>query len=142
MNIAAELGGWQRAGRVVEDISPRLDIADIMIPALGIHGNHQVDAAAATATVARLSHSDLVPSRQTLDVRWEDVTRSYRHAHSQDGARKEAVGARRARAIDIGKLHDEIVGFIQTHYRHDPLLYASAISSRNFCISQAPVGQR
>ena len=56
-----------------------------------------------------LDDAHLVPRRQALDVGREDVARGDRHAHAQDRVREQAVGRRRARAVDVGELDDEIV---------------------------------
>src|SRR6202043_1102173 len=83
----------------------------------------------------------LVPGRQALDVRGENVARRNRHAHAQDGAGKQLVGARRTRAVDVGEADDEAV------YAADWVCcwhacFARVMSMRYFCMSQAPVGQR
>ena len=57
----------------------------------------------------------LIPGRQALDVRGEDVARRDRHAHAQDRAREHQVGARRARAVDVGEADDEIVYGMDRH---------------------------
>ena len=49
------------------------------------------------------------------------------------------VGARRARAVDIGEFDDEIVDGFYLLRHSDP---AYVMSRRNFCMSHAPVGQR
>src|SRR3954468_15128420 len=83
-------------------------------------------------------YPDLVPGGKALDVGGEDVARGDRHAHAQDGAGEHLIGGGRARAIDVGELDDEIVD--GTHLRHAYSVLGA--SSRNFCMSQAPVGQR
>ena len=96
-----------------------------------------MSAAAARAERAALAHPDLVPGRQALDVRRKDVARRDRHAHAQDRAREHEVGARRARAVHVGETDHEIVDGFDRHG-----CPAWAMSMVNFCMSQAPVGQR
>src|SRR5580700_6664019 len=91
--------------------------------------------------MAFLGDPHLVPGRQPLDVGGKDVARRDRNTVAQDRAREQFVGARRARAVDVGEANDEVV------YAADRLLDghdvpAWVISMRYFCMSQAPVGQR
>src|SRR5690606_11496548 len=59
--------------------------------------------------VAVAAHPDLVPRRQALDVRGEDVLAGDRDAHPEDRLHDEAVRARRARAVDGADLECEVV---------------------------------
>ncbi len=59
--------------------------------------------------MAGLGDAHLVPGRQALDVRREDVARRDRHAHAHDGAREQLVGAGGTRAVDVGEPDDEVV---------------------------------
>ena len=152
-DVVAELRRRQRLGRVVEEIAARVDGRDVLVPGLRVHGDHEVHAAA-PAEMPGLRDAHLVPGRQALDVRREDVARRHRHAHAQDRAREQPVGARRARAVHIGEFDDEVVdrgaaaARRRLRLRHheapraQPREPACAVSSRNFCMSQAPVGQR
>src|ERR1700737_4119593 len=93
------------------------------------------------AEMSVLGHPHLIPGRQALDVGGEDVARRDRHAMTQDRAAEQFVGARRARAVDVGEADDEVV------YAADRLLDGHDVpawdmSMRYFCMSQAPVGQR
>ena len=137
-------------GRVVEQIAARLDRGDVLAPGLGVHRHHQVDTATASQ-MPRFADPDLVPGRQALDVRGEDVARRHRHAHAQDRLAEQGIGAGRARSIDVGELDHEVVyrrqrrrsaarGGLVHYIRHAPS--ACVISSRNLRMSQAPVGQR
>ena len=107
-DVVAELRRRQRLGRVVEQIAAGLDLGDVLVPRLRIHRDHEVDAAAAAAP-AVLDDAHLVPRRQALDVGRKDVARGHRHAHAQDRLGEQAVRRRRARAVDVGELDDEIV---------------------------------
>ncbi len=153
VDVLAELRFRQRLGVVVEQIAAGFDFLQIRVPGLRVHRHHQVDAAA-PGLIAGLVDAHLVPGRQALDVGREDVARGDRHAHPQDGAREQLVGRSRSRAVDVGELDDEIVyGLDAFHSWLSPhaafrcgLLRqpgpACVMSSRNFCMSQAPVGQR
>src|SRR3569623_298635 len=79
-----------------------------------------------------------IPGWQALNIRWEDVARRDRHPHPQNGTGEHLIGGGRARAVDIGELDDEVVN--GTHLRHAYSVLGAF--SRNFCMSQAPVGQR
>ena len=104
----AEARRRKRARRVVEEVAAALELADVLVPGLRVHRDHQVDAAAAAAPACgRDAH--LVPRRQPLDVRREDVARRHRHAHPQDRLGEQRVGRCRARAVDVGELDDEVV---------------------------------
>src|SRR3569833_2250611 len=83
--------------------------------------------------------ADLVPGRQALNVRREDVARRDGHAHAHDGPGEHLVGAGGARAGDVGEADDEIVYAAERRGgRHDDP--ACVISSKYFCMSQALVG--
>ena len=107
-DVVAELRLRHRPRRIVEEVAARLDLGDVLVPGLRVHRDHQVDAAA-PAEMPGLRDPHLVPGRQALDVRGEDVARGDRHAHAEDRAGEEPVGARRARAVDVGELDDEVV---------------------------------
>src|SRR6266536_1130141 len=125
-----------RAGRIVEQIAAGLDRGDVLVPGLRVHRHHQVGAAA-RAEVAGRRDANLVPGRQALNVGGKDVARRDRHAHAQDRMGEQLVGARGPRSVDVREANDEIVHALERH--GSP---ASVISSKNFCMSQAPVGQR
>jgi hypothetical protein len=108
-DVLAEPRRRHRPRRIVEEVSAAVDLGDVLCPGLRVHRHHQVDAAA-PADTAGFGDPHLVPGRQALDVRREDVARGDRHAHAQDRAREQPVGARRARPVHIGELHDEVVG--------------------------------
>src|SRR5215203_233573 len=56
-----------------------------------------------------LRHADLVPGRQALDVRRENIARRHWYTHAQDAAREQFVSRRGTRAVDVRKLDDEVV---------------------------------
>ena len=93
-----------------------LDLGQVPVPGLGVHGHHHVHPAA-PALVAGLGDADLVPGGQALDVRREDVARADRHAHAQDRLGEQLVGRRGAGAVDVGELDDEIVDRFQRRVR-------------------------
>ncbi len=137
VDVVAEFRRRDGAGGIVEQITAGIDRGDILVPGLGVHRHHQVHAAApAQPAMARDPH--FVPGGKALDVGGEDVARSDRHAHAQNGAGEHLVRRRRTRAIDVGELHHKVIdGF----YRRHAYSVLGAFS-RNFCMSQAPVGQR
>ena len=63
----------------------------------------------AGAIVAVLVDPDLVPGRQPLDVRREEVLSRDRNAHPEDRLHEETVRARRAGPVDVGELDGEVV---------------------------------
>ncbi len=108
-HVAAQLLAGERLGRIVEHVAAAFDLGDVLVPGLRVHQHREVDAAAAPEpALARDPH--LVPGRQALDVRREDVARRHGHAHAHHRAGEELVGRRRARAVDVGELDDEVVG--------------------------------
>ena len=107
-DVVAELRARHRLGGVVEQVAAGLDRGDVLVEGLRVHRDHHVDAAAG-AEMAVLGDAHLVPGRQALDVGREDVARRDRHAHAQDRAREQLVGAGRARAVDVGEADDEVV---------------------------------
>ncbi len=109
IDVVAEPRARQGLGGIVEEVAAGLDLGHILVPGLRVHGDRHVDAAAC-AQMARLGDPHLVPGWQALDVRGEDVARRDRHAHAQDRLGEELVGARRAGAVDVGELDDEVVG--------------------------------
>ena len=69
------------------------------------------------------------------------------HAHAEDRLHQQRVGARGAGAVDVRNLEDEVVypAFLLLSHSSSPavLRRARTESSRvDFCMSQAPVGQR
>ena len=91
VHVVAELRFRQRLRAVVEEIAAGLDLLQVAVPGLRVHRDHEVDAAA-PAAVAGLVDAHLVPGRQALDVRREDVARA-RPARPCAGSR-----ARKARS--------------------------------------------
>ena len=139
-DVLAELRRRHRLRRIVEQVAAGLDRGDVLVPGLRVHRHHHVDAAAGAEMAVR-GDAHLVPGRQALDVGREDVARRHRHAHPQDGAGEQFVGARGARAVDVGEPDDEVV------YAADRAgdwhgVPAWVMSMRYFCMSHAPVGQR
>ena len=125
-----------RSGRIIEEVPAGLDRREILGEGLGVHGDENIGAAA-RAQAPGFAHPDLVPGRQSLDIRGKDVARSDRDAHPQDRTREQEIGACRSRAVDVGEANDEVVYGVDRHG-----CPAWAISKVNFIISQAPVGQR
>ena len=145
-DVVAEFRRRHRPGRIVEEVAAGLDLGDVLVPGLRVHRDHEVDAAA-PAEVPGLGHPHLVPGRQALDVGGEDVAGGDRHAHPQDRAGEQPVGAGRSGAVDVGELDDEVVDADGPRgacvHRYCPAAPgACAVSSRNFRMSHAPVGQR
>ena len=99
----------ERPGRVVKNVSARDDFADVARVGLGVHRHHQVEIGR-TCGVAVLVDADFVPGGQALDVRRKQVLARNGNPHAKDGLHDEAVGARGAGTVDVGKLEREIVG--------------------------------
>ncbi len=112
--VAAPLAGQRR---IVEQPSAGHDLGEILVVGLGVHGNHEVDAVAA-GEIALLAHADLIPGRQALDVRWEDVFRTDGDTHAEYGLREHGVRACRSGAVHGRKFADEIVD--PAHVQHTP----------------------
>ena len=108
IDVAAPEMRRQGLGVVVEQVTARLDVGDVLRVGLGIHGHHDVHALAA-AEVAPLAHAHLEPGRQPLDVGGENVARRHRNAHAEQRLGKHAIGARRTRSVDVGEADDEVV---------------------------------
>ena len=134
--ILAEFGGRHRARAIIEEVAAIFDRGDVLVPGLWVHRDHEVGAAA-RAEPALFADAHLEPGRQALNVGGEDVAGRHRHAHAHDGAGEQEVGGGRTGAVDVGEPNDEIVDAFDGHY-------APARGSwiENFCMSQAPVGQR
>ncbi len=109
VDVLAELARRQRFGRIVEEVPAGLDLGYILVPRLRVHGDHEVDAAAAPAEPAALGYAHLVPRGQALDVRREDVARAHGDAHAKDRLREKRVGRRGAGPVDVRELDDEVV---------------------------------
>jgi hypothetical protein len=151
-DVVAEGLGRLRPRAVVEQVAAGLDLGHVLVPGLRVHRHHHVDAAA-PAQPAAGTDTHLVPGRQALDIAREDIARAHRHAHAQDGLGEQLVGRGRARAVDIGELDDEFVDRFQALHGRAPTRRSRGVLSRqagpalvvlnrNFCMSQAPVGQR
>jgi hypothetical protein len=91
-DVVAEFRRRQGLGAVVEQIPAGLDLGDVLVPGLRVHGDHQVNPAA-PAQIAGLGHPYLEPGRQALDVGGKDVARRHRHAHAQDRLGEKGVCA-------------------------------------------------
>ena len=108
VHILTEFRRRQRLGRIVQQITTRLDRGDILVPGLRVHRHHQVHTAA-PAKPAFAGNPHLIPGGKALDVGREDVARGDGHAHTQDTAGEQFVGTGRTGAVDVGELDDEIV---------------------------------
>ena len=113
-DVVAEFRGRERLGRVVHQIAAWLDAGDVLVPGLRIHRHHEIGAAAG-AEMAGFRNAHFVPGRQALDVGGEDVARGAGDAHPQHRAGEHLVGARRARAVDVGEADDEVVYPLEWH---------------------------
>ena len=113
-DVVAEFRLRQRLGRIVEQIPAGLDALDVLVPGLRVHGDHQVGAAAG-AEMAGFRDPHLVPGRQPLDVRGEDVARGDGNAHAQHRTGEQLVGAGGAGAVDVGEPDDEVVYAFNRH---------------------------
>ena len=152
-----------RPGRVVDQVAAGGDVAEILAVGLGVHGDHHVHAARA-ADVGVLAHADLVPGRQPLDVGREVVLARHGDAHAEERLHQQRVGAGGPGAVDVGDLDGEVVvcgvscdahacggqvpGFAARCDRArrvsagPPRRWRTGSVRVNFCMSQAPVGQR
>src|SRR5690606_27188447 len=93
---------------------------------------------------ALLVDADLVPRRQPLDIRREEVLPTDRHAHPEDRPHQQRVRAGGAGPVHVRQLDDEVVYPILRHGTSASTLWSTAYgtASVDFCISHAPVGQR
>ena len=91
MDVLAKRARRQWPCAVVEQVTTRLDLGQILRPGLRIHRDHHVDATAATQPTA-LGHSHLVPGGQALDVGRKDVARADRHTHAQNRFGEQLIG--------------------------------------------------
>ena len=96
------------------------------VPGLRVHRDHQVDAAAARAEMAGLGHPHLVPGRQALDVATGRCCAAPPARPCAGSTWRTAVGAGRARAVDIGELDDEVVDALEAVYAVCMLQHAAA----------------
>ena len=113
-NVAAQFRRRQRTRRIVEEIAALLDRGDILVEGLRVHRDEHVGAAAC-AEMAGFRNADFVPRRQALDIRRKYVTGRHRHPHPHDRAGEQLIGARRARAVDIGKTDYAVVNSFDRH---------------------------
>ena len=153
VDVVAELRRRQRPGAVVEQVAAGLDLGHVLRPrSAGSSPPSGRRRRAGRASPSRVTRTSYQVGRPWM-LRGEDVARADRHAHAQDGLGEQLVGRGRARAVDVGELDDEIVdGFDAASCRPPRGCFVGAasrqpgpawvMSSRNFCMSQAPVGQR
>src|SRR4051812_14462942 len=134
--IIAKFGLRQGFGRIVKQITARIDARHVLVPGLRIHRDHEIDAAA-RAEIAGFRNAHFIPGGQPLNVGWKDIARADRHAHSQNGLCEKLIGRCRTGAVDVRELNDEVVYFWLRHAGP-----ACVTSRRNLRMSQAPVGQR
>jgi hypothetical protein len=113
-DVVAEFRLRQRLGRIVKQITARLDVGQVLVPSLRVHRDHEIGAAA-RAEVAGFRNTDFVPSRQALDVGREYIARRDRDAHAHDRAGEHLVGARRTRSVDVGEPDDAVVYALDWH---------------------------
>src|SRR3989442_9069212 len=83
--------------------------------------------AAAAAAPAVFVDANLEPGRQALNIGREDVARRDRNTHAQDRLGEQQIRRRRARAVDVGELDDEVVNPFDGS---NGLLHQSAASPR------------
>ena len=107
-HVAAEERVGQGPRRVVEHVAARLHLLHVARVRLRVHRDHQI-VLARPRGVAVLVDADLVPGRQPLDVRREQVLPRDGDPHAEDRLHEEAVGAGRARPVHVGELDGEIV---------------------------------
>jgi hypothetical protein len=144
-DVLAELRRLHRLGVVIEKVAAGLNAGDILVPGLGVHGDHQIHPAAARAQVPGFRHPHLIPGRQALDVGWEDVPGRRRDAHAQDRLGEQRIGAGRTGPVHIGELDNEVIDPLETFHAVYLLQHtcsACATSIRKRCMSHAPVGHR
>ena len=150
-HVLADQCSVERPRRVVHGVAAAHHLRDIALVCLPVHRHHHVVPAGARDMTV-LVDPDLVPGRQSLDVRRKEVLAGDRNAHPEDGAHQQVVGARGAGAVDVGELQREVIDFgalcglrlgshahVATGTGVDS---ASGIASSNFCMSHAAVGHR
>ena len=153
-HILAKTAGRNRPRAVVEQITAGFDLRQILVPGLRVELHHQIDAAAPSQP-ALFADAHFIPGGKALNVGRENIARTDRHAHAQNALGEQFVGRSRTRAVDVGELDDEVVdradglAHVVTSAvlgRLSPLLRqagpACVVCNKNFCMSEAPVGQR
>ena len=98
----------QRPARVVQDPAARGDLLDVALVGRRVHRDDQVEAGGARGVAPRVG-ADLVPGRQSLDVRREEVLPRHGDPHPEDRAAQQAVGAGRPGPVDRADLEGEVV---------------------------------
>ena len=98
----------ERPRRVVHEPSARTDFRDILVVCRRVHRHQQIEVRRPRG-VAVPAHPDLVPGRESLDVRRKHVLSSNRHAHAEDGLHDQAVGRRRPGAVRRRNLEGKVV---------------------------------
>ena len=143
VDVVAELRRRQRLGRIVEQVAAGLDLGDVLVPGLRVHRDHQVDAAA-PAEIAGLDDAHLVPGRQALDVGREDVARATGTPMRRIALANSSLAVAEPEPLTLANLTTKSLTLLSQARLSacDIRRLACVISSRNFCMSQAPVGQR
>jgi hypothetical protein len=98
----------ERPGRVVEQEAAGLKLGDIALVRGRVHRHDQIEDRR-PRRIAAVVDPDLVPRRQSLDVRREHVLPRHRDAHAEDRLPEQAVGTGGARAVDRRHLEGEVV---------------------------------
>ena len=154
VDVVAEPRWRQRLGVVVEEVAARLDLGEV----LGPRSAGSSPPSGRRRRAGRGSRCSVTRTSYQVGRPWMFDGKMLRGRPAcpcaAAPAREQLVGAGRARAVDVGELDDEVVvqdSMRVAFGRHSRRASASrrrqprpawVISSRNFCMSQAPVGQR
>ena len=60
-------------------------------------------------SLSHRNYSNLVPGRQALNIRWEEVFARDRNPHAENRLHQQRIRACGARAVNVGQLQREVV---------------------------------
>ena len=109
VDVLAKPRRRHRPGRVVEQVAARLDLGDVLLPGLRIHRDHEVDAAAPAAPAVARRRAPRTTSAGPGCSTGRCCARPPARPCAGWRLREQAVRRRRARAVDVGELDDEVV---------------------------------
>ena len=117
----------KRPRRVVDEPSAGSDFRDVLVVGSRVHRDEQIEVWRARGIAVPVD-PNLVPGRQPLNVRREDIFPGDGHAHAEDRLHDEAVGRRRPGAICRRDLERELVysihGYLNVNWGYDLRLIA------------------
>ena len=105
----------ERPGRIVEEPAAAPNGGHVLRVCGRIQGDNEIDVGRARG-MAVLADADLVPRRQALDVRGEDVLARDRNPHAENGLHEQPIGAGGAGAVYGSDLECEVVDHVNAFY--------------------------